>query len=152
MSTTNPDPKDTGSKSPAILSAKTNDRVTLAAIARRAMIERNLEPDFPPAALLELAAITAPAPPTAGLRDLRDWLWASIDNDDSRDLDQLTVAEPLAGGRVRILVAVADVDALVRQDLALDRHAAVAPRHRPEALPRLAPQIGQDPVLSREAS
>ena len=124
MSTTNPDPKDTGSKSPAILSAKTNDRVTLAAIARRAMIERNLEPDFPPAALLELAAITAPAPPTAGLRDLRDWLWASIDNDDSRDLDQLTVAEPLAGGRVRILVAVADVDALVRQDLALDRHAA----------------------------
>jgi exoribonuclease-2 len=55
---------------------------------------------------------------------LRDRLWVSIDNDDSRDLDQLTVAEPLAAGRVRILVAVADVDALVRRDSAIDGHAS----------------------------
>ena len=94
---------------------KPTDRATLAAIARRAMIERGLEADFPPAAQHELATISAPAAATADVRDLRDRLWASIDNDDSRDLDQLTVAESLAGERVRILVAVADVDALVRQ-------------------------------------
>jgi exoribonuclease-2 len=55
---------------------------------------------------------------------MRDRLWASIDNDDSRDLDQLTVAESLDGGSVRILVAVADVDALVPKGSAIDDHAA----------------------------
>ena len=103
---------------------KHNDRATLAAIARQAMIERGLDPDFPEAAQQELAAIGAPASATADMRDMRDLLWVSIDNDDSRDLDQLTVAEPLSGGRVRILVAVADVDALVRKDSAIDGHAA----------------------------
>ena len=106
------------------LQNKTTDRVTLAAIARRTMIERGLEPDFPPAAQHELAAIGGPAGATGDVRDLRDRLWASIDNDDSRDLDQLTVAESLAGERVRILVAVADVDALVHKGSALDGHAA----------------------------
>ena len=71
-----------------------------------------------------MAAISGPAGATAEVRDVRDRLWASIDNDDSRDLDQLTVAEALAGGRVRILVAVADVDALVRKGSALDGHAS----------------------------
>ena len=103
---------------------KTSDRATLAAIAHRAMIERGLEPDFPPKALLELAAIRKPAEATASMRDLRDLLWASIDNDESRDLDQLTVAELLDNGRVRILVAIADVDALVPGRSALDDHAA----------------------------
>jgi exoribonuclease-2 len=98
--------------------------LTLAAIARRAMLERGLEPDFPAAAWQELAEIHEPASASAGVRDLRDRLWASIDNDDSHDLDQLTVAESLAGGRTRILVAVADVDALVRKNSALDHHAA----------------------------
>lgn len=102
---------------------KPNDRDTLAAIARRVMVERGLEPDFSPAAQAELAVIHGPATATAGVRDLRDRLWASIDNDDSRDLDQLTVAESLAGGQVRILVAVADVDALVPKGSALDAHA-----------------------------
>ena len=103
---------------------RSNDRATLTAIARRAMIERGLEPDFPAAAQQELTAIRGPAGATNDVRDLRDRLWCSIDNDDSRDLDQLTVAEPLANGRVRILVAVADVDALVRKESALDEHAA----------------------------
>ena len=103
---------------------KHNDRATLAAIARRAMIERGLEPDFPSAAQQELAAISAPAVATNEVRDLRDRLWSSIDNDDSRDLDQLTVAESIEGGRVRILVAVADVDALVRKGSAIDGHAS----------------------------
>jgi len=106
------------------LQSQITDRATLAAVARQAMIERGLEPDFPLAAQKELATLVASARATDGLRDLRDRLWASIDNDDSRDLDQLTVAESLAGGQVRILVAVADVDALVRQGSALDGHAA----------------------------
>ena len=88
------------------------------------MIERELEPDFSTAARQEVAGIGGPAAAEEGMRDLRGLLWASIDNDDSRDLDQLTVAEPLTGGRVRILVAVADVDALVKKGTALDGHAA----------------------------
>ncbi len=100
------------------------DRATLTTIARQAMIERGLEPDFPAAAQQELAGLRGPAVETDGTRDLRDRLWSSIDNDDSRDLDQLTVAEPLADGQVRILVAIADVDALVRKGSAIDGHAA----------------------------
>jgi exoribonuclease-2 len=86
------------------------------------MVERGLEPDFSPAALKEVSA--AAEPPADAERDLRDRLWCSIDNDDSRDLDQLTVAEALPGGRAKILVAIADVDALVRKASALDGHAA----------------------------
>jgi VacB/RNase II family 3'-5' exoribonuclease len=99
-------------------------RKTLQAIARRAMTERGLEPDFSAAARAEADAITKP-PSEAGsfIRDLTGLLWASIDNDDSRDLDQLTVAEPLANGAVKILVAVADVDATVKKDSAIDEHA-----------------------------
>jgi len=86
------------------------------------MLERGLIPDFSPAEVAELAAIHLPA--TDGrVRDLRGLLWASIDNDDSRDLDQLTVAEALPGGAVRALVAVADVDALVAKGSAIDDHA-----------------------------
>jgi exoribonuclease-2 len=101
-----------------------DDRTSLAAIARRAMIERGMEPDFSPAAERELAAIRGPAPGADGARDLRDLAWASIDNDDSRDLDQLTVAAREPGGGVRILVAIADVDALVRKGTAIDGHAS----------------------------
>jgi exoribonuclease-2 len=93
-------------------------------IARKAMVARGLLPDFSPAALAELARIEAPATPADGLiRDLRGLLWASIDNDDSRDLDQLTVAESLPEDKVKVLVAVADVDAVVRSGSAIDEHA-----------------------------
>ncbi len=69
-------------------------------------------------------AIHGPATPDGKpISDLRELLWCSIDNDDSRDLDQLTVAEALPGGSVKILVAIADVDALVRKQMALDVHA-----------------------------
>jgi exoribonuclease R len=99
-------------------------RTLLQQIARRVMVERGLDPDFPPAALTELAAIHGAAPkPTAATRDLRNLLWCSIDNDDSRDLDQLSVAEELPGGATKLLVAVADVSGLVRQGSALDGHA-----------------------------
>src|SRR4029077_9622854 len=59
----------------------------------------------------------------AGIRDLQQLLWASIDNDSSRDLDQLTVADPASGGAVRILVAIADVDAVVKPGSPIDAHA-----------------------------
>jgi exoribonuclease-2 len=96
----------------------------LQAIARRAMLERGLLPDFSVAALDELARIQAPATTEDGeVRDLRGLLWASIDNDDSLDLDQLTVAEAMPGDNVKILVAVADVDSIVRIGSAIDEHA-----------------------------
>src|SRR5947199_9937703 len=76
------------------------------------MRERGLEPDFSPTVLAETGAITKPAEDRdPAIRDLRGLLWASIDNDDSRDLDQLSVAEPAGGEAGTILVAVADVDA-----------------------------------------
>ena len=92
-------------------------------IAEQAMIERGLAPDFSDAAKKQAAAIDGPANDTDGVRDLRDLLWCSIDNDDSRDLDQLTFAEDLGGGRVRCLIAVADVDALVKKGSPIDDHA-----------------------------
>lgn len=99
-------------------------RVILQNIAHRAMLERGLLPEFSAAALAELDRIHAPADVNDGsVRDLTDLLWASIDNDDSRDLDQLTVAETLPGGSVKIRVAVADVDALVKEGSAIDEHA-----------------------------
>ncbi len=101
----------------------TQHRPILQRIARQAMIERGLEPDFPADALDQLSHIEAPAAGGAPMRDLRNLLWCSIDNDDSRDLDQLSVAEAVAGGSVRILVAIADVDALVKKDSPLDEHA-----------------------------
>jgi VacB/RNase II family 3'-5' exoribonuclease len=96
----------------------------LDAIARRAMTERGLEPEFPPEALAEAAQLGPDVEDgDASIRDLRDRLWSSIDNDDTRDLDQLEVAEPLAGDATKLWIAVADVDALVRSGSAIDRHA-----------------------------
>jgi ribonuclease R len=92
-------------------------------IAERAMRERGIEPDFPAAALAELAALEERPPSADGVRDLRELAWCSIDNEDTRDLDQLTVAEPLADGATRVLIAIADVAALVRQQSAIDRRA-----------------------------
>jgi len=88
------------------------------------MLERGLLPDFSAEALAELDKIEGPAATNADpVRDRSDLLWSSIDNDDSRDLDQLTVAEEMPGGKARILVAVADVDSLVESGSAIDEHA-----------------------------
>lgn len=93
-------------------------------IARRAMRQRGLLPDFSADVVAEADAIThAPRESGPSIRDLRDRLWASIDNDDSRDLDQLSVAEPLADGHVKVFVAIADVDAAVKEGSAIDDHA-----------------------------
>jgi len=99
-------------------------RSILQRVAYQAMVEKGLFPDFPPQALAELDIIRGPATATDGsTRDLRNLLWCSIDNDDSRDLDQLTVAEALPGEAARVLVAIADVDAIVKKRSALDDHA-----------------------------
>jgi VacB/RNase II family 3'-5' exoribonuclease len=100
-------------------------RHDLDAIARRAMRDRGLEPEFPPEALAEAERMTPPSGDgEKGVRDLRQLLWSSIDNDDTRDRDQLEVAESLPGGAIRLRVAIADVDSLVRPGSAIDRHAA----------------------------
>jgi len=85
------------------------------------MIERGFIPEFSKDVLIELASITAPAKAKIipAFRDMRELLWVSIDNDDSRDLDQLTYAEDN-----RIYVAIADVDAIVKKGLPIDNQAA----------------------------
>ncbi len=100
-------------------------RAILQSIARRVMLERGLLPDFSAEALTELGKIQAPAVARndESMRDLTSLLWASIDNDDSRDLDQLTVAEVMPGDQVKILVAIADVDSIVKNGSAIDDHA-----------------------------
>lgn len=99
-------------------------RADLVRIAIQAMTERGLEPDFSEAVERQLAAIRGPSEETgAGIRDLTHLLWCSIDNDDSRDLDQLTVCEVLDNGAVRLWVAIADVDALVKKGTPIDDHA-----------------------------
>lgn len=98
----------------------------LSRVAHDAMRDRGLLPDFSAQAMSEVTALNAPAPvEQPAVRDLRDLPWASIDNDDSRDLDQLSVAGIAADGTDTIHVAVADVDALVRKGSAIDDHAAV---------------------------
>ncbi len=93
-------------------------------IARLAMVSRGLEPDFPKNALRELAGITAGATEqNEKLPDMTHFLWCSIDNDDSMDLDQVTVAESLPTGGVKIRVGVADVGAVVKIGGPIDQHA-----------------------------
>jgi exoribonuclease II len=104
--------------------SRPNHRIDLAQIAKQAMIDRGLEPEFSPAVEQEMARITSPAHESSpDIRDLTKLLWCSIDNDDSRDLDQLSVSETLANGQVKIFVAIADVDALVKKGTAIDDHA-----------------------------
>jgi exoribonuclease-2 len=96
----------------------------LRVIAHKAMTDRGLEPDFPPDAIQQVNGINGAAHETdRSIRDLRNRLWCSIDNDSSRDLDQLTVAETLTAGGVRVLIAIADVDSIVKRASAIDRHA-----------------------------
>jgi exoribonuclease-2 len=100
-------------------------RELLMRVARDAMVEYGLEPEFPPRAVAEAGALPDAPPDADGAADLRNLLWCSIDNDDSLDLDQLTVAEGEVEGGVRVLVAVADVSATVAPGSAIDEHAGV---------------------------
>jgi exoribonuclease-2 len=101
-------------------------RSDLVRIATELMADRGLEPEFPEAVQAQLDRITGPADDDdPRIRNLTARPWCSIDNDDSLDLDQLTCCEPLVDGTVKIMVAVADVDALVAKGSPIDRHAWV---------------------------
>jgi exoribonuclease-2 len=97
----------------------------LVAAAHAAMIEHGFQPDFPAGTETELAAIQAQpqVPAVPGAQDLRRLLWSSIDNDTSKDLDQIEWAEQLPDGRIRVLIGVADVDARVAEGTVIDAHA-----------------------------
>jgi len=92
-------------------------------IARRCLLDRGFEPEFNAKIQSELSATVKPFKNTAQLIDYTHLPWCSIDNDDSRDLDQLTVAESLPNEATRIHVAIADVDSIVQRNTALDDHA-----------------------------
>lgn len=105
-------------------------RAILQNIAHRAMLERGLLPDFSTEALAELDGLQAAVVPESqsaegpnGIRDMRHLLWSSIDNDDSLDLDQLTVAETTQSNKVKVFVAIADVAYSVKDGSAIDQHA-----------------------------
>src|SRR5437762_10128282 len=99
----------------------------LRAIARRAMLDAGLDPDFPADAEREVEAAEsagARVEPGPDATDMRGLLWSSIDNRESRDLDQIEYAERAASGGYRVLVGIADVDAFVHAGSAVDRHAS----------------------------
>jgi exoribonuclease II len=106
-----------------------NNRDELARIAVGVMIIRGLEPEFSSDVLTQLEEIAQQTYAyDDSFKDLTDLLWCSIDNDDSRDLDQLTVAEDFGDGAVKLLVAIADVDSIVRRDSPIDSHAYINTR------------------------
>lgn len=92
------------------------------------MLEHGFQPDFPPDVPQQLAQLKAHPPniaPGGNIRDLRTLLWSSIDNDTSRDLDQVEVAERMSHGQIKVMIGIADVDAFVPKDSAIDKHAAI---------------------------
>ncbi|HMJ26771.1 MAG TPA: RNB domain-containing ribonuclease [Pyrinomonadaceae bacterium] len=104
-----------------------NQSLDLTAIAHQAMVENGFEPDIPRPVLDELQSLQPKPQPDAlasATQDLRSLLWSSIDDRKSRDLDQVEYAEHMSGGDIRVLVGIANVDALVRKGSAIDSHAA----------------------------
>jgi exoribonuclease-2 len=96
----------------------------LSAAARRSMIEHGFEPDYPPAIAAQLEQLREhPLPANPSARDLRGLLWSSIDNDTSKDLDQIEYVEGVPGGGSRVLIGIADVDASVPRGSPIDQHA-----------------------------
>ncbi|HLW85721.1 MAG TPA: RNB domain-containing ribonuclease [Candidatus Sulfotelmatobacter sp.] len=108
------------------MNAASPSQLDLQATAKQIMIEHGFEPDFPPAVPAQVAQLRAHPPQLAAgaVRDLRQLLWSSIDNDTSRDLDQIEVAERLSNGDVKVMVGIADVDTFAPKQTAIDQHAA----------------------------
>ena len=101
-----------------------HQRVNLASLADQVLLDWGLRPYFSEAALQQLELIDeAPVQVTPLIKDLSHWPWCSIDNDDSRDLDQLTLSQGHSNGDMSILVAISDVDSLVKKGSAIDEHA-----------------------------
>ena len=100
--------------------------INLQAVARQVIQAHGFQPDFPPETQKQLADIKAHPPqltPSDKVRDLRGLLWSSIDNDTSKDLDQIEVAERLPNGDVKVMIGIADVDSFVGKDSPIDQHA-----------------------------
>lgn len=93
--------------------------------AHRTMLENGFEPEFSAAVFDQLNQISKKGEPgpNDSVQDLRELLWSSIDNRSSRDLDQIEWAERLPNGDIRVLVGIADVDALVAKGSPIDVHA-----------------------------
>jgi len=101
--------------------------IDLQAVAKQVMQRNGFDPEFPAAAQQQLAQLRANPPlvtASGAVRDLRDRLWSSIDNDTSRDLDQIEVAERLPSGGTKVLIGIADVDAYVSKNSPIDQYAA----------------------------
>ena len=99
----------------------------LQAMAKQTMLGNGFDPEFSGQVQQELAELKAHPPqvaPGGNIRDLRDLLWSSIDNDTSRDLDQIEFAQRLQNGETKILVGIADVDTFVPKSSGIDAHAA----------------------------
>src|ERR1700681_665140 len=98
---------------------------TLRSAAIAAMRQHGFEPEFSPAVMRQIRALDDPSddPLHPEVRDLRGLPWSSVDNRESRDLDQIEAAERLADGSIRVRIGVADVDAFVRLGSAADEHA-----------------------------
>src|SRR4051794_20330626 len=97
--------------------------VDLQAAAKQSMLENGFHPDFSPLVTLQLVALRAHPPQISSggnVRDLRNLLWSSIDNDTSRDLDQVEVAERLPNGDTKVLIGIADVDSFVPKGSPID--------------------------------
>jgi len=104
-----------------------NTHINLQAVAKQVMLQYGFEPEFPADAQQQMAQLKTHPPQIAAggpVRDLRDLLWSSIDNDTSRDLDQIEVAEKLPNGNVKVLIGIADVDAYVAKSTPIDQYAA----------------------------
>jgi VacB/RNase II family 3'-5' exoribonuclease len=102
-------------------------QLDLQATAKQVMVAHGFEPDFPPQVPQQLAELKTHPPqvaPSGDIRDLRSLLWSSIDNDTSKDLDQIEVAERLPNGNIKVLIGIADVDAFVPKHSPIDEHAA----------------------------
>ena len=109
------------------MNASNPSPLDLQATAKQIMLEHGFEPEFPAAVSAQLMQLKKNPPSVAAtgeVRDLRHLLWSSIDNDTSRDLDQIEVAAPVSNGAVKIMIGIADVDAFAAKQSPIDQHAA----------------------------
>jgi VacB/RNase II family 3'-5' exoribonuclease len=108
------------------MTASSPSHIDLQATAKQIMIAHGFQPDFPAEVAAQLTQLRAHPPQltaTGGVRDLRQLLWSSIDNDTSRDLDQIEVAERLPNGDIKVMIGIADVDVFVPKGTPIDQHA-----------------------------
>lgn len=116
-----------------------NPSIDLTTLAKQSMLERHLIPDFPPAVIKQIDQISSSAlPKESHIQDLRQLLWFSLDNDESRDLDQITFAKVLDNRVFKIYIAIADVDSLVKKNRLLINMLKITPLlsiHPPKFFP-----------------